>query len=270
MVALRRALVTFVVLYSFPALADARTEAREHFRKGSRAFDLGAYEEAIQEYGAAYRIIDDPALLYNLGQANRLGGHAAEALHLYKVYLSKKPDAPNRAEVENKIAELQKLVDQETKAKKALPPDQATPAPAPEPAPQEPAQPAVTPAPVAATPAPVVDRNAGRSKKIAGIVVGGLGVAMIATGIAFGVMAQSAGDDLTKLDQQMGTFDAGKQSEGQTDTIVEGVMLGLGGAAVVAGVVTAVLGYRESKRVAVSAAPILGPNLAGASLKVGF
>ena len=128
MVALRHALVAFVVLYSLPALADARSEAREHFRKGSRAFDLGAYEEAIQEYGAAYRIIDDPALLYNLGQANRLAGHATEALHLYKVYLSKKPDAQNRAEVENKIAELQKLVDQETKAKKALPPDQATPA----------------------------------------------------------------------------------------------------------------------------------------------
>jgi tetratricopeptide (TPR) repeat protein len=269
MVALRRALVAFVVLYSLPVLADARSEAREHFRKGSRAFDLGAYEEAIQEYGAAYRIIDDPALLYNLGQANRLGGHPAEALHLYKVYLSKKPDAQNRAEVENKIAELQKLVDQENNAKRALPPDQATPAPAPELAsPQE--QPTATPAPVAASPAQPVDRNAGRTKKIAGIVVGGLGVAMIATGIAFGVMAQSAGDDLTKLDQQMGTFDASKQRDGQTDTVVEGVMLGLGSAALVAGVVTAVLGYRESKRVAVSAAPMLGPNLAGASLKVGF
>ena len=36
-------------------------------------------------------------------------------------------------------------------------------------------------------------------QRVAGIVVGGLGVAMIATGIAFGVMAQSAGDDLSKL-----------------------------------------------------------------------
>jgi tetratricopeptide (TPR) repeat protein len=88
---------------------------------GTRTFDLGAYDEAIAWYDGAYRIWDDPALLYNLGQANRLAGHAAEALRIYKVYLHKKPDAPNRAEVELKIAELQKLVDQQTRTRSLLP-----------------------------------------------------------------------------------------------------------------------------------------------------
>lgn len=71
---------------------------------GSKAFDLGQYEEAIATR-AAYKIKDDPALLYNLGQAHRLAGHHSEALHFYKTFLSRSPDAPNRDEVEKRIVD---------------------------------------------------------------------------------------------------------------------------------------------------------------------
>jgi tetratricopeptide (TPR) repeat protein len=115
-------LLLLVLASSAPAFADNdRALAREHYFKGTRAFDLGAYDEAIAEYGAAYRIKDDPALLYNLGQAHRLAGHAAEALRIYKVYLSKRPEAANRPEVEAKIAELQKLIEQQNRTK-SMPP----------------------------------------------------------------------------------------------------------------------------------------------------
>src|SRR5262245_31730041 len=104
------------------AHADDRATAREHFQKGSKAFALGSYDEAVAEYSAAYRLRDDPALLYNIAQAHRLGGHAAEALRSYKMYLTLMPRAPNREEVEAKVIELQKLVDQQKKTQ-SMPPD---------------------------------------------------------------------------------------------------------------------------------------------------
>jgi tetratricopeptide (TPR) repeat protein len=271
--------IAFVVvcLSSLQAFAQGnREQARDHYLKGTRAFDLGAYEEAIAEYGAAYRIKDDPALLYNLGQANRLAGHSIEALRLYKVFLSRSPDATNRAEVEAKIAELQKLVDQQAKTQKSMPPDQVTPPSTVTPTENEPkreehATAPPTTAPISA-PAPE-DVHAGRTKKIGGLAVGAVGVAALATGIAFGVLAKNAGDDLSRVDQQMGVFDASKQRAGQTDQIIEGVMLGVGGAALVAGVVVYVLGHREARASRLKTAmvvPLFGAGHAGAALNLGL
>jgi tetratricopeptide (TPR) repeat protein len=88
--------------------------------QGTKAFDLGAFDEAIREYSEAYRVIDDPALLYNIAQAHRLSGNKAEAMHFYKIYLSK-GTAANREEVRSKIAELQKALEAEKKAQ-SMPP----------------------------------------------------------------------------------------------------------------------------------------------------
>ena len=41
-----------------------------------------------------------PAYLYNVAQAYRQGGKCKDAAFFYKRYLSLKPDAPNRADVE--------------------------------------------------------------------------------------------------------------------------------------------------------------------------
>jgi hypothetical protein len=105
------------------ASADDRSDARDHFMKGSKFFDLGKFDEAIKEYEAAYTLRDEPVLLYNIAQAHRLAGHASQAMHFYKSYLHRSPKAPNREEVENKIAELEKLVQQQ-QITQTLPPDQ--------------------------------------------------------------------------------------------------------------------------------------------------
>ncbi|HEX6836513.1 MAG TPA: hypothetical protein VF334_08060, partial [Polyangia bacterium] len=128
------------------ASADEVNEAREHYKKGTKAFELGAYDEAVAEYSAAYRLRDDPALLYNLGQAHRLANHPTEALHFYRLFLMKVPSTPNRVEVETKIDELQRLVDQQKKTQN-LPPDSvkspgSTPATTPAPAAETTSRPA--------------------------------------------------------------------------------------------------------------------------------
>jgi tetratricopeptide (TPR) repeat protein len=173
------------------ACADDLSAARDHYAKGTSAFDLGLYEEAISEYMAAYKAKNDPALLYNIAQSYRLAGHAPDALRSYKMYLQKNSDATNREEVATKIAELQKLIDQQTKAKSGPPPDspkQVEPPTSPHPADStmeaKPQPPAVAIA--APTAAPSAKKPAWKRAWVWGIV-GGLVAAGVALGVGLGV-----------------------------------------------------------------------------------
>jgi len=254
---MRTAAVVFGLVLATVASAEPsdRAQAREHFIKGTKAFDLGLYEDAVREYTAAYQAKADPALLYNIAQAHRQAGHAKEALRFYRVYLSKVPSASNRADVEAKVAELQKTVDQEEKATQAPPPDGAhkPSAPVEEAAPRpaethpQPAQ-APVPAPtVAATPAelPAVNPRPARRLKIAGLATAVVGVAVL--GVGFGMMALSFqdADQINNSPYNPASFG------GNVDTFhlhqdLEGVLLAVGGAAVVAGIVTYAIGWRRS------------------------
>jgi tetratricopeptide (TPR) repeat protein len=280
--------IAALLLCASGASADDRAVAREHYIKGTKAFELGLYDEAITEYMAAYKAKDDPALLFNIAQSHRLAGHAAEALRFYRVYLAKNPNTRNRDEVQEKIVELQRLVDQQKKTQQ-MPPDQvipltpqsasnapppvekpatpppverppptpeATPTPTPETPPAEnppPPQTAETPPAAAATTETGPDTHPGRTKKIAGIAVAAVGVVALVSGIGLAVAAKNAGNDLTALDQSHGMFDADKQSSGKTFDAAGAAMLAIGGVAIVAGVVVAVLGWREAKRARVQA-----------------
>src|SRR4051812_20784404 len=102
-----------------PSLADEGPSAREHFRRGTNAFNLGHYLEAVKEYEAAYQVKEDPALLYNIGQAYRLAGEPRAAVRVYKSFVHQVPGAPQRAEVERRIEELQQTIDREERAKAA-------------------------------------------------------------------------------------------------------------------------------------------------------
>ena len=93
-----------------PSYADSVNDAREHYKQGRIAFDLGHYEDAIIEYEQAYKLKDDPAILFNIAQAHRLAGHLVEALQFYRSFLRRQPDAFNREEVEGKIAEMQRRI----------------------------------------------------------------------------------------------------------------------------------------------------------------
>jgi tetratricopeptide (TPR) repeat protein len=247
----------------------ARTAAREHYAKANSFFDLGRYDEAIVEYEAAYQAKNDAALLYNIAQAHRLASHPAPALRFYKMYLTRRPDAPNRDEVEVKIAALEQLVDAQRKSQ-TMPPDQPLQTGA------KPAAAAVTATPAPATPvdqvaAPAPDRNAGRTKKIAGLAVAGAGVALAVGGIVCAALAKGAADSISSADQMHAPYDPGKYSTLQTDQALAGVLLGVGGAAIVGGVVVYVLGRREATRAArAQIAPSLSPRFAGVSLSVRY
>jgi tetratricopeptide (TPR) repeat protein len=103
-----------------PVDADA-AEARRHYERGMAHFNLREFSKAIESFEAAYRLKPDPVFLYNLAQSHRLLDQHERALYFYRAYLRTSPDAPNRAEVEGRIATLEKVL--ATQREAAKPPD---------------------------------------------------------------------------------------------------------------------------------------------------
>jgi tetratricopeptide (TPR) repeat protein len=121
-----------------PTDAEA-SEAKRHYAQGSRYYDLAEYEEALREFKEAYRIVDDPAFLFNIAQCHRKLGRLQDAITFYRTYLRRAPHTPNRAEVERIIAETERG-------------QAAQPAPAAAPGPSKPAAAEPQPSPALSAP----------------------------------------------------------------------------------------------------------------------
>jgi iron complex outermembrane receptor protein len=193
-----RAVLVAALLMSTTAQArptedPKRAEAREHYEAGLARFNLREYDSAIAEFEAAYRLRPDPVFLYNLAQANRLGDHPEQAIHFYRAFLRANPHAPNRHEVEQRIADGEKLL--AAKSQMAHPPDHTL-----EPtehAAEPSAPPSATPLVVAPAQSPALDLKAPPPKPlykkwwlwttVAGVVVAGAAV-----GLAVGLTTSSS------------------------------------------------------------------------------
>ena len=86
---------------------EAVASAKQHFNQGNRHHELGHYQEALSEFEAAYMAVPDPVFLFNIAQCHRKMGHDKEAIEFYKSYLRNAPNAPNRADVQKRILELE-------------------------------------------------------------------------------------------------------------------------------------------------------------------
>jgi len=87
---------------------NASAEAKAHSNRGTSMYNLGRFSEALSEYEAAYLAVQDPPFLFNIAQCHRKMGKNKEALDSYRSYLRVAPDAPNRAEVQKRISELER------------------------------------------------------------------------------------------------------------------------------------------------------------------
>jgi tetratricopeptide (TPR) repeat protein len=116
------ALVVF--LSSMAAWAGPNEDAaRESTRKAAVAYNLGSYEEAARHYESAYRLVQDPILLFNLGQCWRLGGQPEKALASYRAYLRTAPtNAQQREMVQRRVEELEDIVTASKRSQVAPPP----------------------------------------------------------------------------------------------------------------------------------------------------
>jgi len=284
----------------------ATAQARQHYLKAQKAYDLGRWDDAIAEYEEAYSLRSDPTFLYNMAQAYRRKGDAQRALDLFRNYLVKVPDSPQRADIEERIRSLKKQLEADQAAKKTLEPGLgAAPAGATTPvaAPPPMAPVTVTPAPadgaanpiVAAQPAPAVippepqasppatvtmfaapaPTQENRSLRITGMVVGGVGLAAVVTGAIMGLRAKGLADEITSdaQKQPFGTFDRSKYDSGKTAETLQWVGYGVGAAALVGGSVLYWLGMPKNTQPAttsITMLPYASASSVGGQLFVGF
>lgn len=141
-----------------PTSPEARAAAAEHVKQATVAYNLGNYEEAAGHYESAYRQVQDPVLLFNIGQSWRLANRPEKALAAYKGFLrTAPPDHPNRSAVEGRVQELDKAIAEARRPAAASPPPEPPPPalsalPAPPPAAVE----AAAPSAAVTTPAPSI------------------------------------------------------------------------------------------------------------------
>jgi len=258
---MRSVSVLVLLLVGTTSLAFAETpppEAVRHSQACIRAYDLGEYQNAINECKAAYQIFPAPLVLFSLGQAHRKLGQFALALEFYRRYLAKAPSGSRLQDAQEQIAQLEPLI-AAAERNKAAPPDSAVPDGRDRGAPQS-----------VASQSRVSSSQADQSRPwyaqpmgIAGLVTLPLGIVLAGTG--GGLLGKSSslrGDaersmllaDRQQLQQSADTYQAAGYA-----------LLGVGVAMALTGaIVTGVAGTRRNR---VSAS--LAPSVTGFSFVVG-
>jgi len=110
-----------------PAIATAKL----HFERGEKLYVLARFTEALAEYQQAFDAKPLPELVFNVGQCYRNLGDYDAAVFSYRKYLQLEPEAPNRVQVEQLIADLEAKRDQAGPNRRGfMQPAVAAPAPA--------------------------------------------------------------------------------------------------------------------------------------------
>jgi tetratricopeptide (TPR) repeat protein len=274
----RRAKFIITVIFSLAASTGIAREghaqsrgkqtAESHYDKGMKAYTLGHFQEAIEEFEKAFELRSEPIFLYNIAQSHRQSNSPQRAIFFYRRYLEADPNVKNRAEIEKRIKDMETQLNAQkehpgatmTTAPGPAQPTTPVPTPAPQPVPVA-AQPAPA-APVAMVPVaqPSESAHQGRGLRIAGIVTASVGVAAGVTGIVFALHARSLQDEAYK-----GTYNDSKLQDSKSFRTLQWVAIGIGGAAVVTGGVLYYLGV-SAKDAPVAFAPFVAPGAGGAAV----
>ena len=222
-------LVAAALAYAAPAAAQTPTQADEeaakaHYLAGSAYYDQANYSDAVKEFNEAHRLSKRADLLYNISVCYERLGRWDDAIGSLQQYLTERPDAPDRAVIESRIANFQQRRDAEKAQLQAPPP------------PPPPVKPTVS--------APV------RRRHVTSLIVGGIGAGLLVAAIGTGATAQLTYDDLNNKcpnsvcngrDQQL----RDEATLGKGLAISTDVLLGVGGAAVITGVILFIVEMRR-------------------------
>ena len=179
-------LVVCCALQVSPAFSQASeedgTSAEEHSRLGVEFYKAEKFPEAIREMIAAYRLVPDAGLLYNIARIYHRMGEWDLAIDYYKKYVAHDEADPNT--VQKSLVFMKELRAGKNNIEAgALP--QIVPQPQ---SPPVATKPMATPAP---TPGPTASPE--KDDTMALVVAGG-GLALITTGVVLGSMASSESD----------------------------------------------------------------------------
>jgi tetratricopeptide (TPR) repeat protein len=181
------------LLYLAPAIAlcapsaRERHRARELYEKSEVSYRSGRFAEAAQLLREAYRLDPNPTLLYNLARALESTGDLAGAEDAYTRFLAGNVEPADRKVAEARLTVVRRLLADRKhleEAARARPP----PEPAVESAPPAPPEPQPKEAEEAEAPPP-------RARSKIPYIVGGAGLAALATGGVLGYIARSTEND---------------------------------------------------------------------------
>jgi tetratricopeptide (TPR) repeat protein len=214
-----------------PPLSSGDEEAaKAHFLAGSAYYEQANYIDAVREFNEAFRLSQRPDLLYNIALAYERLEKWDNAIYALKRYLRDKPDAQDRKTIQTRIDNMEKK--KAAALAVAAPPPPALPPPAPAPKPRH----------------------------VASLVVGSVGLGALVAAIGTGVSALQIKDDLEMVcrRQLCPTSQQAQSEKGYALAVSTDVLIGVGAAAVLVGVVLFVV---ESRR------PQLRSRLDGLSVR---
>jgi hypothetical protein len=87
---------------------DHTAEGRYHLKKANALAGDGKCQAAVKEFTSAYEKLHDPVVLFNRAECYRRLGDNAKAVEDYRAFLEGFPRAPNRADIEARIAALER------------------------------------------------------------------------------------------------------------------------------------------------------------------
>jgi tetratricopeptide (TPR) repeat protein len=235
-------------------------KAKALFAEGNEHYNLGEFTPALERYKLAYRVKPLAAFQFNIAQCHRKLGQHQDAIAMYQAYLVGTPNAQNKATIESLIAESKAALDaqrelDQQRERDRLASEQKT---AEEARKAKEAQ-AAADAERAKTEQARIAAERERERtynrhpvRSWTLLSGGFGLATVGVGGYFAMRARSAqhrfdaagcGDPMTaplldraELDQCKVDRDAGER-----DAFVTNVLIGAGGAVVVASLVVMIL-----------------------------
>jgi tetratricopeptide (TPR) repeat protein len=232
-------LILALTLAAYPSLAlakpskDALARAKVHFEAGTRHYDIGAYDEAAEEFSSAYALSQHPELLYNIYAALERGGRYVEAADALERYLELATvDPERRPTLEARLAALHARLAREPEEHEEEPP----------------------PADVVKAPDSVDEEEPESRRKLSAFTVASYATAG-GMALTFGVFAGLARGERSSLESGCGATRSCTDDDVRTQrafNAVADVSLVVGVAALTTAIVTTFLGRREEPRVEMS------------------
>ena len=242
-----------VWLPSFAVHAKSKSDSLD--KDAKKACSTGDFRKGVEILADLYVRTDDTTFIFNQGRCYEQNHQWTAAIDRFREYLRKTPNRAGDAgsDAEKHIADCKALLAEEEG--KTAPPTMTPPSIVVPPAPASPPS-----APDVSSPAisPPIDRSAPSAETrsmlpMTGIVVGSVGLALLATGVVLNLKANQAANDGNK--SSMNSYRNGSY-----------VGYGVGGAALATGIVLFLVG-RGGQPKTVALLPVWTPG--GAALALG-
>lgn len=211
-----------------PQSSNDDEAARRHFRLGQAYYQNGQFPQAAVEFEQAYQLSGRPQLLYNIYLAHRDALHTRQSYEALRQYLDEVADPPDEDHLRARLHHLEEALAANPESDPEVEPDTQTADPMPTPVTTPAPDLSVTDEPESSSPVPFVVMGAG-----GGVLVGGLVAALLSRGARSDLDALCASDGACPPDSNWESL----RDKGQRSARAADVLIGVGAAAAVTGVV---------------------------------